>query len=442
MKAGSRRALFQPFLLILLAACLGLPLFYFHSSTQAQAPKDAAPVRVDPPLPTSPGVSKVESTRPVPPLSGALRAPRPAPNADRIPFDKAVAARIKADVTALSAFSSRMPGTPDYGRAASWVEKRFRESGLQKVRYEEFNVTVPRTLKCELKINGQNVKLLPVYPNGVVPACTPEAGLTAPLIYAGEGRARDFNGQVVKDSIVALDFNSGMNWITAADLGARAVIFLQPKSLGTRGEAEAKFSNLPVEFPRFYAPLASVQRILAEAGTSTKQGATANLLSLVKWERVKGRNIVGEIKGNDAARAQKPGDTLVVNAYYDSMSIVPDSAPGAEAAGNLAALLEIARTYSKKPQPYSLTFVANGAHHLALAGTRHFLANHFLERAAKKDKDGKEIEGSGSPTKKDKDGKDIKEPAFYRGFIGLDLSSRTATVGLFAKSAFYNQMGA
>ena len=463
MKAGTCRALFKPFLFFVLAGCFGLALFHFNTVTQAQS---APPMRMD----------SVRAASP------AAMAPTSMPvSADRIPFDAAMAARIKANVAALSAFQSRVPGTRDYEKAGAWVEAQFREIGLKNVRSEKFNVTVPRTIKCELTINGQQVKLLPVYPNSVVPSSTPEAGFTASLVYGGAGRAIDFNGKVIKDSIVALDFNSGMNWITAADLGARAVIFLEPQGAGSRGEAETKFSNMPVEFPRFYAPRASVGAILGALGLNpamtpdasngrtrvdgvnfnfadghvkwrrannqmqapqfdgkslvsaeamrSQKATSATLLSLVKWEIVKASNIVGELKGTDGARAQKAGDTLVLDAYYDSMSIVPDLAPGAEAAGNMASLLEIARHYQQKPQPYSLTFVANGAHHVALAGARNFLAKHFLET-----KD--------SPTKKDKDNKDFKEPAFYRGFIGLDLTSRTSTVGLFAKSAFYNQMGA
>lgn len=463
MNAGSRRSFFALLILSLLvlagAARPFLQDIDFFAQAQSAAPnplpvgKGRTPVQaksVSPSPAASAAPAKVSTKAPKTPVapatasvsdSSASFSPKTA-SADKIPFDPAVSARLKSDVVALSAFQSRVPGTPDYARAAQWVETRFRAAGLENVRVETFKITVPVTKKCELTVNGQALKLLPVYPNSVIPACTPEAGFSGQLIYAGAGRAVDFNGQVVQGNIVALDFNSGMNWITAADLGARAVIFLEPAEMGTRGEAETKFSNLPVEFPRFYAPRATANAILSSLGLPTggaklsaeqmlaQKPASARLLSLVKWERQTGRNILGELKGTDAERAKKPGDTLVMNAYFDSMSIVPDRAPGAEAAGNMAALIELARHFkANKMRPYSLLFVANGAHHVALGGVRNFLAQHFLER-----KD--------SPVKKDKDDKDIKEPAFYRGFIGLDLTSRTGTVGLVAKSAFYNQMGA
>ena len=69
------------------------------------------------------------------------------------------------------------------------------------------------------------------------------------------GRVSDFNGKKIEGSIAVLDFNSGMNWITAIDLGARAIVFLEPE-VSNRGEAERKFTSLPVEVPRYYAPAA------------------------------------------------------------------------------------------------------------------------------------------------------------------------------------------
>src|SRR5207249_4344359 len=56
-----------------------------------------------------------------------------------------------------------------------------------------------------------------------------------------------------------------INWFTAADLGAKAVIFLEPDST-SRGQAERKFATLPVEMPRFYAPRATANAILVALG--------------------------------------------------------------------------------------------------------------------------------------------------------------------------------
>jgi hypothetical protein len=350
---------------------------------------------------------------------------------DRSLSDPTLLSRLNADVSALTRFPSRVPGTPGNRAAGDYVASRFKQIGLSEVRAEEYEVTVPVTHNASLQIGGKTLKVLPVYPNHVATATTPPAGIAGNLVYAGQGRAADFNGQKVQGAIVVLDFNSGQNWITAADLGAQAIIFLEPQST-LRGEAERKFAALPVEVPRFYASRATVNA-LGLGLNDSKKTSGARLLgkgvlkSHVTWERVKTRNIIGWVKGTDAKLAAIPkgakaptGDVVVMDGYYDSMAVTPDLAPGAEAAGNCAALLEMARHFVAQRPKYSVMFVANGAHHVALAGARNFAASHFLN--------------DGSEGAADRIGR-------IRAFIGLDLTSRTDTVGLFAKSWFYNQMG-
>ena len=336
-----------------------------------------------------------------------------AQNMGGAPAVTAVGARLQQDINALTVLPSRVPGTPGNAAAALYVQNRFQQIGLSQVRADEYFVTTPVTKSASITVGGQELKVLPVYPNQVVAATTPPEGISGPLVYVGQGRVSDFNGQKIKDSIAVLDFNSGMNWITAIDLGAKAVVFLEPE-VSNRGEAERKFTFLPVEVPRYYAPAATASAIRAAVG------GEATVKSLVVWEKMPTKNILGFLPGKNP-RA-KGSNTLVVNAYYDSMSVVPDIAPGAEAAGNMAAFLELATRLKANPPAYNVLFVANGSHHLALAGVRNFIADHVIDKTGDADK-----------VKKD----EIKS---YRGFINLDLTSRTPTVGFFAKSWFYNQM--
>ena len=361
----------------------------------------------------------------------------------------AIASRLAPDIAALTRFPSRVPGTASYAQAATFVEKRMRDIGLKNVAVDEYEVTAPVTKggRATLNIGGREMTVFPIYPNGVAPSSLPKAGLNAPMIYAGQGRAVDFNGKAVMGAIVVLDFNSGMNWITAADLGARAIVFLDPtttlinpaylKTPTSRGEAERKFAAVSAEMPRFYAPRETATAILSSLGaaastfgrpaastgnanaTSSTRSVPALLKSTVMWQRVKARNILGRVEGTDPELKKQ---IIVINAYFDSMAITPDLAPGAEAAGNLAAFLDVARTFQAKPAKYTLLFVANGAHHLALAGTRNFLAKYFVD-----------MKGDANEARK-------AEIASYRAFIGLDLTSRSDTLGLFAKASFYNQM--
>ena len=330
------------------------------------------------------------------------------------PAASPVGLRLQKDINALTALPSRVPGTPGNAAAAQYVQSRFQQIGLSQVRADDYFVTTPVTKSASIDVGGQTLKVLPVYPNQVVASTTPVNGISGPLVYVGQGRVADFNGKKIEGSIAVLDFNSGMNWITAIDLGARAIVFLEPDQ-SNRGEAERKFTLLPVEVPRYYAPKATAAAIRAAEGTP------ATLKSLVVWEKMPVKNILGFLPGKNAPA--KKANTIVVNAYYDSMSVVPDLAPGAEAAGNLAAFLELAARLKQNPPAYNVLFVANGAHHLALAGARNFIADHVIDKT-----------GDADATKK-------AEIASYRGFLNLDLTSRTPTVGFFAKSWFYNQMG-
>jgi len=323
---------------------------------------------------------------------------------------------MQKDIAALTAYPSRVAGTTGNLAAADYVQKRFKDIGLTQVRADEYFVTTPFTQgRATLDLGGRTLGVAPVYPNQVVASTTPKNGISGPLVYAGQGRPADFNGQKIEGAIVALDFNSGMNWITAADLGAKAIVFLAPRNTD-RGQAERKFTLLPVELPRFYAQGADADAIRASKGQS------ATLKSLVTWEKMAARNILGFLPGKNPPSAKGRANTIIISAYYDSMSVVPDLAPGAEAAGNMAAMLELATRLQKNPPAYNVLFMANGAHHLALAGVRNFLARHAVDE-----------DGTGGDKLKDEIGS-------YRAFVGLDLTSRTRTVGLFAKSSFYNQM--
>jgi hypothetical protein len=445
--------------LLLLAGLLPLLAFFVIARAQPKPAASPAPTTGTKPStapPATPAAKPAAVTAVKPPVAKPPSTPAPSapvtpaptttvsvPSTPPVPASvgATVNARLQTDVMALTKFPSRVPGTPGNIAAAQYVAARFKQIGLQNVKADEYQVTVPVTKSASLQVGGKNLKVLPIYPNHVATATTPKDGISGPLIYAGIGEPKNYNGQKIEGSIIVLDFNSGQNWITAADLGARAIIFLEPQST-LRGEAERKFASLPVEIPRYYAPRATATALLSVGeyvktpGISTPPASvepTARkigdgvLKSRVIWERVKTSNVVGWIKGSDAELATIPkdakapkGDVVVLNAYYDSMSVTPDLAPGAEAAANCAALMELAKHFVEKKPKYSVLVVANGAHHIALAGFRNFAAKYFLD--------------DGEDDKKDDIGR-------YRAIVGLDLTSRTDTVGIFAKSWFYNQMG-
>jgi hypothetical protein len=98
------------------------------------------------------------------------------------------------------------------------------------------------------------LEVAPLALNALTPGAVPEAGLTGPLVAAGHGAYRDFNGKKPKDAIALVDLDSGRNWQAAAELGARAVVYVDDRSRNApvdRGLFTDKFELTPVRFPRF-----------------------------------------------------------------------------------------------------------------------------------------------------------------------------------------------
>ncbi len=173
---------------------------------------------------------------------------------------------------------------------------------------------------------------------------------------------------IPQGSIVLVDFNSGTRWINAAMLGAKAAIFIQPET-SIRGEAENKFLTVPANIPRFWISKEDAEELREMIA---QENISARLTCTMTWERRTGQNIRGFLEGGDPVLKD---ELVVLTAYYDSMSIVPAMAPGADPTGGIAALLELARIFSLDEfRPgRSMLFVATDAHFQGLTGMRAFM---------------------------------------------------------------------
>jgi hypothetical protein len=50
--------------------------------------------------------------------------------------------------------------------------------------------------------------------------------MEGPVIYVGPGELSDFNGKEVAGTIILMELDSGKNWLNAATLGAKALIYV------------------------------------------------------------------------------------------------------------------------------------------------------------------------------------------------------------------------
>ncbi|MBI2300251.1 MAG: M28 family peptidase [Armatimonadetes bacterium] len=274
---------------------------------------------------------------------------------------------LRASIEHLAALPSRLPGTAGHDAALAWLEVQFRRLGLRDVQRQSFRVPVPSVRDAALTVAGQRFALEPLSPDYVRLCGLPAGGVTGPLVYGGDGSPRNYTGRTLDGAVVLLDFACGQRWLDAATLGAAALVFIEPPGMD-RGEAQRKLLKVPVDVPRFYLRDRDFQvlRIAGGAAPGRPFGlGAARVESAVDWQDADAANLYGFLPGSGLER-----ERLIVTAYYDSTSVVPRVAPGAEQAAGIATLLEAVRVLGSAPRQRSVVFVALDAHFQGLAGAR------------------------------------------------------------------------
>ncbi|MGI5819962.1 MAG: FtsX-like permease family protein [Armatimonadota bacterium] len=274
----------------------------------------------------------------------------------------------------LQDLGSRVTGYPGCHEAARMVVDRFRAIGIEDVTIQEFPVVIPMAQRDEQGrpasisvAGGPSFEMLPMWPNLVRTPKTPASGISGNLIYVGAGNLRAFNGQEITDSITMVDFNCQAEWFNGPLLGTKAVVFVEPDET-IRGEAEAKFLSIPVDIPRYWISREAADHLMGLLLSRDRVPVT--IQCDMKWERVTGENIIATIEGTDP---RLKNQRVVVQAYYDSISLTPDAAPGAENAASIAAMMELAKAFKQQPPKRTVVFLATAGHFQALSGTKAFV---------------------------------------------------------------------
>lgn len=274
--------------------------------------------------------------------------------------------RLQARIESFADLGSRMSGYPGNQQAADMILDAFEELGLE-THVQEFNLPTPLQKSASLEVGGHSYEINGLWPNLCRSAAVPAEGITGPVLYVGNGKLSDFNEKDVEGAIVLMEFNSGQNWLNVPLLDAGAVVFIAPERT-SRGEAETKWLRVPVNVPRFWLDRENAAALKAAA----ESRAEATLRADIDWEDRVNRNIIGILRGSDP---QLSKEAIILEAYYDSVSVVPALAPGAENAVSIATLLELAEIYSQeqyRPRR-SIIFLACSGHFEALSGAREFI---------------------------------------------------------------------
>ena len=263
----------------------------------------------------------------------------------------------------IMAFGSRVTGQPGCDQTESVISNAFQRAGLDIVT-QEFPVTVPETEVCEIRDakTGEplpGVRLFPFAPSGLMPI---SCSFTTLLVGVESAALRCLAGCDVRRVTPVTSVEGGGSWQELAGAGVPALIVCpdpEQRALRPSPDLAANWDLLmpgtETPFPRLYAtgPILSCT------------GRAVTVTCRVVWREKKGRNIVGRLPG------RAPGsEALVLTAYYDSSSVVPEQAPGAEQAVPVSVLLDLAESLAPYRQtlPRDIIFVATAGHAQGLAG--------------------------------------------------------------------------
>ena len=342
--------------------------------------------------------------------------PVPVPRAEEVGTRVLDAVREDGIRTLMDQFTqheSRVVGYEGHEKTADFIISEFRRFGMEDVEAETYSVAVPIDQGGSLMVEdtGEVFTIHGLWPNLVKTTTLPTGGVRGHLLWGGTGDVSEFNGRDIEGAVVLMEFNSWNNWLNAAMLGAQQIVFIEPDSTFT-AQAETKFLQVPNSVERFWIDKTSGERL--KTLIAEKEKVNVTLKARMDWEKKETRNILGWIRGTDPVLSEK---IVVINTYYDAMSVVPARAPGAEMACGIVGMMKLAEYFSKYPPKHTLLFLASSAHHLGFRGICDFLSRHSR----------KEEHFAALMT----------EPLELPLLISLDLTSQTDEVGVWNSTRNY-----
>ncbi|RLE89557.1 MAG: hypothetical protein DRJ49_02625 [Thermoprotei archaeon] len=292
---------------------------------------------------------------------------------------------IKKHVEALSSFNTRVTGYEGYYKATDYIKSYLIELlGEENVFLYPYRLPVPvdRGSYLEIEDTGERIRVYPLWPNLVETSPIPEGVLRgARLLYVGHGELEEIKDDI-NGSVVLMEFNSGYNWIEMFNLGARAVIFIEPYET-TNYEALSKQVTIPLYAPRFYILREDAMRLKR---LIKREEVRVSIVSNFRFEVREVYNILAVVRHSIHQLSivnGNPPETILLGTHYDSWSIVPSLAPGAEDAIGAAFLLELTRVLVKKGTYRNVAILFTSGRWEGLAGIREFIEKFFFQNMSR-----------------------------------------------------------
>ena len=294
-----------------------------------------------------------------------------------------------ADIRKLSSFGDRSTGSKGNEAAAAYIKDRFSALGIETVGSHQFDVATikPKNSTLTIPERGLSIPIRPIRGNAVTPQTIPEPGIKAPLIYVGNGDFHELNGKDIEGSVILMELDSGKNWLYAADLGAKALIYVD-RGNSIKTLFEDKFELSPIQFPRFWMPLDRVQELFHgfETKPAGRLAETVHLSSDINWAKVLSENVFAIIPGTGSELKEQ---SVLVEAFYDSTAWVAGLSPGADEACGVATLLYLAQYLTDHPPQRTVILAATSGHAQTLAGMRElvwsFTTRSLIQRQMKRE---------------------------------------------------------
>jgi len=304
----------------------------------------------------------------------------------------------------------RRPGTPEDQQAEKWVAERFREFGLSNVTLDPIPLQVWTAEQWSLRVGALEIPSFYVLNTG----WTGPEGVSAPLVYVGTGKPKDFEKVEVKGKIVVAEVpilylpTGAMLKLTGSyfalsdpdrqvTLGyGQYLTFLLPNFTGYATEEEAPARDVywqayrrgalaiclilkghPSNSNTHYGPYDGIMKPLPglwignydgeRLRALAQQGAEASLLLQGRIEPGVTHNVWGVLPGAS-------DEVILVTSHHDApfLGAVEDGA-------GVAQVLAQAWAWSRLPQakrPKTLVFVVDAGHFYGSIGAAAFAREH------------------------------------------------------------------
>ncbi len=275
----------------------------------------------------------------------------------------------------LAGYETRVPGTPAHGQAVDDLRSRL-ERLEPRIRLWEhrFHVVVPEQPGASSETESVltvrdgphrgDHRLYPFWPAGARLATTPIDGIATRPLYIGKGEWSEIPPMSIRGRIAVIEADSGEAWMRAFSAGAAALIVLENERMQWR-DARRHLIPIPMDVPRFYLPDGPLADALRRGDEPD-----VHLYSRARWIRAEAANFYALVPGPEGAEPRK---ALTIVAPYDSMSVVPSRAPGADTAVDAAAALTFLEHLAANPPPRPVLVAFLDAYHHNQMGMRRML---------------------------------------------------------------------